>query len=86
MNDVKTADGVISRLEKALGSLAKESAQGRIYVVGTKVTYKDKFGVVTELNKGSKDPEGSTVDIRLADGTVVERVPVASSILRFFRS
>jgi len=86
MNDIRKADEVLSNIEKALGGLAKESAQGRIYVVGTQITYKDKLGVVTDLNKGSQDPAGSTVDVRLWDGTVVEKVPVASTTLRLFRS
>ena len=60
-------------------------AQGRVYVVGTKVTYDGKFGVVTKLHKGSEDPTASTVDIRLEDGTKIDKVSVASVALQLFR-
>jgi hypothetical protein len=74
----------IKRIDDALGRL-KDVAQGRVYVVGTKVTYEGKFGVVTKLNQGSEDPTGSTVDIRLEDGTQIDKVSVASIALQLFR-
>lgn len=77
-------DKVITRLKEAEDKL-KEIAQGRVYNVGTQVLYDGKYGVVTDLNNGSADPTGSTVDLRLADGTVVEGVKVTSSILQLFR-
>lgn len=82
---VKTVDEVIKTLEKALANL-KTDAQGRVYNVGTKITYNGKFGVVTDLNKDATDPVGSTVDIRLEDGTAVENVSVKSSALKLFRA
>jgi len=81
---VKTVDQMIEKLEKALENL-KTNAQGRVFNVGTKITYNGKFGVVTDLNKDATDPVGSTVDIRLEDGTVVEKVSVKSSGLKLFR-
>jgi len=86
MNDLDKIDKAIERLQGALDNIQKENAQGRVYVVGTVVTYKDKLGVVTDLNTTAKDPAGSTVDIRLDSGKVIEKVPVDSSILRLFRS
>ena len=71
---------------RALETKLKETAQGRVYVVGTKIIYKGKFGVVTYLNKGSQDPAGHTVDLRLEDGTIVEGVDVSSTKLEKFRS
>ena len=63
----------------------EEVAQGRVDVVGTKVTYQGKFGVVVLLNQGSEDPTASTVNIRLEDGTVIDGVSVASTGLELFR-
>jgi len=72
------------RMDAALGRL-HDVAQGRVYTVGTKVTFEDKFGVVTHLNKGSEDPTGSTVDIRLEDGTTIDSVSVTSVALQLLR-
>ncbi len=44
-----------------------------------------KFGVVTNLKQGAEDPLASTVDVRLADGTVVDAVSVQSTTLELFR-
>lgn len=76
---------VMDRLKAAEDRL-KEVSQGRAYDVGVQVLYKDKLGVVTDLNKGSEDPTGSTVDIRLHDGKVVEGVKVTSKELQRFRA
>lgn len=78
-------DEVMGRL-KAAEERLKEVSQGRAYDVGVQVLYKDKLGVVTDLNKGSEDPAGSTVDIRLHDGKVVEGVKVTSKELQRFRA
>ena len=78
-------DGLIDRLRKSEERL-KEAGQGRVYNVGTKVLYDGKFGVVTDLNQGSEDPAGTTVDVRLADGTQIEKVKVDSVVLELFRS
>ncbi len=78
-------DRLLNRLGGALGRL-KAVSQGRVYNVGTKITYKGKFGVVTDLNQGSEDPAGSTVDIRLADGTQVENVSVTTVALELFKA
>jgi hypothetical protein len=80
----KEINEMIGRLEKAEERL-KAVAQGRVYITGTKVLYQGKFGVVTHLNQGSEDPEGSTVDIRLEDGKTVENVKVTSTTLELFR-
>ena len=85
VDDTKKADEVIESLDNALGKL-KAVAQGRVYNVGTKVTYRGKFGVVTDLNQGSEDPTGSTLDLRLDDGTVVENIKVTSAALELFKS
>jgi hypothetical protein len=77
-------DHTIKRLDNALGRL-KDVAQGRVYIVGTKISYEGKFGVVTKLHQGSEDPAGSTVDIRLEDGTTVDAVSVTSIALQLFR-
>jgi hypothetical protein len=82
--EIDHADQVFKRVDDALGRL-QEVAQGRVYVVGTKVMYQGKFGVVVLLNQGSTDPTASTVDIRLEDGTVVDGVPVAAASLELFR-
>lgn len=78
-------DEVIKGLDTALGRL-QTVGQGRVFVVGTKVTYRGKFGVITLLNQGSEDPAGSTVDLRLDDGTVVSKVKVTSAALELFKS
>jgi len=75
---------VINRLKLAEEKL-KDVAQGRAFTVGVQVIYKDQLGVVTDLNKGSQDPVGSTVDIRLHDGKVIEGVSVTSKQLQRFR-
>lgn len=81
---MKEINQILERLEKAAGRL-KAVAQGRVYNVGTKVLFRGKFGVVTDLNQGSEDPAGSTIDIRLEDGTVHETVSVTSTSLELFR-
>jgi hypothetical protein len=81
---MKEIDDILARMERASERL-QAVAQGRIYVVGTKILYQGKFGVVTDLNKGSEDPTGSTVDIRLEDGKTVENVKVTSTQLELFR-
>jgi len=86
MKDLDKIDKTIERLEGALGNLKKEDAQGRVYVVGTLVNYDGKLGVVTDLNTTAKDPAGSTVDIRLDSGKVIEKVSVTSSALQLLRS
>lgn len=78
-------DKIINRLEVAQQRL-QEVAQGRIYDVGTKVLYNEKFGVVTKLIRGAEDPTASTLDLRLEDGTVIEGVKVSSPSLQRFRS
>ncbi len=85
IDETKKVDDVIETLDNALNKL-KTVAQGRVFNVGTKVTYRGKFGVVTDLNQGSEDPAGSTIDLRLDDGTQVENVKVTSAALEFFRS
>lgn len=82
--EIEKVDAVLSRMDNALGRL-REIAQGRIYVTGTKVTFQGKFGVVTHLHTGSEDPTGSTVDLRLEDGTVIEAVSVTSVALQLLR-
>jgi hypothetical protein len=77
-------DSVLNRMDVALGRL-QDVAQGRIYNVGTKITYQGKFGIVTDLNQGSEDPTGSTVDIRLEDGTTVDAVSVTSAALQLLK-
>ena len=84
VDDTKKVDEVIERLDNALDRF-KTEGQGRIYNVGTKVTYRGRFGIVTDLNQGSEDPTGSTLDLRLDDGTVVENVKVTSAALEFFK-
>ena len=82
MND--DTNEVENRVDEALGRL-QAVAQGRVYIVGTKVKLDGKFGVVTNLKQGSEDPLASTVDVRLADGTVVDAVSVLSTTLELFR-
>ena len=85
VDETKKVDEVIKTLDDALDKL-KTVAQGRVYNVGTKVTFRGKFGIITDLNQGSEDPAGSTVDLRLDDGTQVDNVKVSSAALEFFRS
>jgi uncharacterized UPF0146 family protein len=73
------------KLDRALARL-QEVGQGRQFNVGTKVMYRGRFGVVTDLNQGSEDAAGSTVDIRLDDGTVVDSVKVDSALLQYHRA
>ena len=80
----KEIDDMLLRIEHAEERL-KAVAQGRVYIVGTKILYQGKYGIVTDLNNGSEDPSGSTVDIRLSDGKVVENVKVDSASLELFR-
>ncbi len=77
-------DRIQKRMDDALGRL-QDVAQGRVYIVGTKITFEEKFGVVTHLNQGAEDPFGSTVDIRLEDGTTVDAVSVTSVALQLLR-
>jgi len=81
----KVVAQVIENLNNALDRL-KAVGQGRVFNVGTKVLYQGKFGVITDLNQGSEDPAGSTVDLRLDDGKTVENVKVDSASLEFFRA
>ncbi len=87
MNDKtqENFDQLDERLKKAEERL-KDVAQGRAYVVGVQVLYKDKLGVVTNLNQGSEDPEGSTVDIRLHNGKIIQGIKVASKEIQRFRA
>jgi len=85
VDDTKKVDEVIETLSNALDKL-KAVATGRVFNVGTKVTYRGKFGIVTDLNQGAEDPAGSTLDLRLEDGTVVENIKVSSAALEFFRA
>lgn len=75
-------DQVLNKLDQAL----KAVAQGRIYDVGVKVLYQGKFGIIVDLNKDASDPAGSTVDVRLEDGKVIEGVKVSSSQLKRYRA
>ncbi len=84
--DIDKIDKAIEKLDGALENLQKENAQGRVYVVSTLITYDGKLGVVTDLNTTAKDPAGSTVDIRLDSGKVIEKIPVSSSVLQLYRS
>jgi hypothetical protein len=84
VDELDTINTVLDRMDVALGRL-HDVAQGRVYQVGTKVTFKEKFGVVTNLHQGSEDPTGSTVDIRLEDGTIVDAVSVTSIALQLLR-
>lgn len=85
IDETKKVDEMIETLDNALNKL-KTVAQGRVFTVGTKITYQGRFGVVTDLNQGSEDPAGSTIDLRLEDGTVLEKIKVSSVALEFFRS
>jgi hypothetical protein len=76
---------VITRLKVAEDRL-KEIAQGRVYYVGTKVVYNERFGVVTHLHQGEEDPTASTVDLRMEDGSIYLGVKVSSDNLSKFRS
>ena len=87
-DDVENANEEVDRLLNKMGDALerlKAVAQGRVYTVGTKILYKGKHGVVTDLNQGSEDPLGSTVDIRLDDGTQVDNVSV-TTLLRMFKT
>ena len=84
-NEAEELDRVLNKMGGALERL-KAIAQGRVYNVGTKILYKGKYGVVTDLNQGSEDPTGSTVDIRLEDGTQVDNVSVTTVALELFRA
>ena len=84
VEELEKVNAVIDRMDVALGRL-QDVAQGRVYVVGTKVTFQEKFGVITHLNEGSEDPTGSTVDLRLEDGTTVDAVSVTSIALQLLR-
>ena len=89
MEDEKTEEldkvqSVVHRMDAALNRL-HDVAQGRVYVVGTKIIFDDKFGVVTQLHQGAEDPLASTVDIRLEDGTTVDSVSVTSIALQLLR-
>ena len=77
-------DRIQKRMDGALGRL-QDVAQGRVFIVGTKITFEDKFGVVTNLNQGAEDPTASTVSIRLDDGTTVDDVSVTSVALQLLR-
>ncbi len=85
VDETKKVDEVIESLDNALDKL-KAVAQGRVFNVGTKVIYRGKFGIITDLNQGSEDPAGSTVDLRLEDGTQVDNIKVTSAALEFFRA
>ena len=81
---IKEIDDILARMERASERL-QAIAQGRVYVVGTKVIFRGKFGVISQLNQGAEDPLASTVDIRLEDGDTVEKVKVTSAGLELFR-
>ena len=80
--DKEKIDQVIDKLDQAL----KTVAQGRIYDVGVKILYQGKFGIVVDLNKDATDPAGTTVDIKLEDGKIIEGVKVSSSQLKRYRA
>ena len=65
---------------------AEEVAGGRQFSTGTLVKYKGPLGIVRRLNQGSHDPYGTTVDLHLSDGTIVNNVKTDSSGLEFFRA
>ncbi len=83
-DELEKVDAILNRMNASIERL-QDVAQGRVYNVGTKITFDGKFGVVTDLNQGSEDPTGSTVDIRLEDGTSVDSVSVTSTTLQFLR-
>lgn len=83
--DKNSVDAIIAKLDKALAAL-KDFGQGRVYDVGTMVLYNGKLGIVVDLNKDATDPAGSTVDIRLEDGKVLEKIKVSSTSLQFYRA
>jgi len=78
-------DNVLERLKSAEQRL-KDVAQGRRFTVGTQVLFRGELAVITDLNQGSEDPSGSTVDLRTHDGKVHKNVSVTSSQLELFRS
>jgi len=83
--DKNIADQVIAKLDQALAAL-KAFGQGRVFDVGVLVKYQGKLGIVVDLNKDATDPAGSTIDIRLEDGKVIEKVKVSSKSLEFYRA
>lgn len=80
--EMKKIKEIIDRIDAAQQALGG----GREFVVGTKVLYGEKLGVITYLRKGSEDPAGSTVDLRLEDGTILEGVKVNAPNLQRYRS
>lgn len=84
-NELEKIDEILQKIEQAKEAW-KDSAAGRVYDVGTKILYEGKFGVVTDLNQGSTDPQGSTVDIRLGDGKTIQGVSVSAKALQFYRA
>ena len=82
--DTEKIDEVLLKIEKA--QQAWDDIGGRTFNVGTKILYDGKFGVVTDLNQGSEDPSGSTVDLRLSDGATMEGVSVTTKALQFYRA
>ena len=83
--DKEILEDLDQKISSALSRL-QELSGGRVYRVGTKVMYKGKLGVVTELNKTPEDLSGSTVDLKLEDGTTLANVDVDSSSLTLFRA
>lgn len=77
-------DRIQERMDAVLGRL-QDVAQGRVYIVGTKITFEGKFGVVTNLIQGAEDPTASTVSVRLDDGTTVDDISVTSVALQLLR-
>ncbi len=77
-------DAVLDRMDNALGRL-HDTAQGRVYVVGTKVLLEGKFGIINYLHQGATDPLASKVNVRLEDGTVIEDISVTSVALELFK-
>lgn len=82
MNDLNKLG---EKLDDALARL-KETSQGRLFRVGTKVLYKGKLGIVSVLNKWATDPGGHTINLSLEDGTEVNDVPIDSPSLEYFRA
>jgi len=82
---MKEIDLILERLDKARARL-HEVGQGRAFDVGVLVLYNDQLAIVTDLNKDSTDPTGSTIDIRFDDGTTKENVSVTSENLQRYRA
>lgn len=82
--ETEEIDNIIDNFDNILNKF-KSIGQGRVFIVGTKITYKNKFGIITDLNKGSQDPIGSTIDLRLDDGTMFTNIKVSSPSLELFR-